>query len=90
MKKKKDAYLKNKQATIDNTNVFNTTVFDDLRKARFDSEKKTETKPKQKEVTEVVKGSSFGQSAGLKDDLDVEDDVGRQNLILTFTKTWIS
>lgn len=78
MKKKKDAYLKNKQATIDNTNVFNTTVFDDLRKARFDSEKKTETKPKQKEVTEVVKGSSFGQSAGLKDDLDVEDDVGEK------------
>lgn len=36
------------------------------------SEEVTETQSK--EVEEVPYGNSFGQSAGLKDDLDVEDD----------------
>lgn len=38
------------------------------------------------EVDEVPTGNSYGQSAGLKDDLDVDDDgVGNTNILLCYT-----
>lgn len=45
--------------------------------AEVPKELKTE-KPEQTEVKTVVEGLSFGQSVGLKDDLDVDDDIGEK------------
>lgn len=59
LSKKKQEYLKKKSMLIDNE------------VPTVSEETVTE---KSTEVEEVPYGNSFGQSAGLKDDLDVEDD----------------
>lgn len=59
--KKKEEYLK-KKSTLK--------VIPDIPAATLLPEESKSTK----EVEEVPYGNSFGQSAGLKDDLDVEDD----------------
>lgn len=66
LKKKKETYEKNKSAILNSIPIPTVGIKE---------EKKAEEKVKDKTV---VEGLSYGQSAGLKDDLDVEEDVGEK------------
>lgn len=71
LKRKKEEYIKNKNSLTANTPVVSATVESNV-------EEKKEVK-NAKEVKSVSDKYSFGQSAGLKDDLDVDDnDVGEK------------
>ncbi|KAI5716921.1 hypothetical protein M8J76_014629 [Diaphorina citri] len=66
LKKKKETYEKNKSAMLNSI---------PMPTVGIKEEKKAEEKVKDKTV---VEGLSYGQSSGLKDDLDVEEDVGEK------------
>nr|AYN79709.1 cytochrome P450 4G68 [Bemisia tabaci] len=72
MAKKKAAFLENKQAALESGNSADKT------KTTEAAPQKSEPATKEKEVTDTVKGLSFGQSSGLKDDLDVDEDIGEK------------
>ncbi|KAI5695213.1 hypothetical protein M8J76_017167 [Diaphorina citri] len=66
LKKKKETYEKNKSAILNSI---------PMPTVGIKEEKKAEEKVKDKTV---VEGLSYGQSSGLKDDLDVDEDVGEK------------
>ncbi|KAI5695080.1 hypothetical protein M8J75_010542 [Diaphorina citri] len=66
LKKKKETYEKNKSAMLNSIPIPTIGIKE---------EKKAEEKVKDKTV---VEGLSYGQSSGLKDDLDVDEDVGEK------------
>lgn len=66
LKKKKEAYEKNKSALLNSIPIPTVGIKE---------EKKADEKVKDKAV---VEGLSYGQSSGLKDDLDVEEDIGEK------------
>nr|XP_018909838.1 PREDICTED: cytochrome P450 4g15-like isoform X1 [Bemisia tabaci]UZM07729.1 CYP4G16A [Bemisia tabaci] len=70
-KKKRADFLKKKQTTVEKCNTKSEEVKEAERGAQ-----RLDAKRNKGEVTETVEGVSYGQSAGLKDDLD--DDIGEK------------